>query len=124
MYRSTITYMGKASVTSASMGKAGDAQILWRCLGYLRPYWRLAAPTYAATLSISALSLITPQLIRWIVDNGIREQNVRLLAWSVLGLLGVTLIKAVLTFFEGRGTEVVSQSIAYDLRNAIHQKLA
>ncbi|MCX6047330.1 MAG: ABC transporter ATP-binding protein [Chloroflexi bacterium] len=106
------------------MRKTGDQRILWRCFGYLRPYWRLAATTYTATLCITALSLITPQLMRWVVDHGIREQNVRLLAWSVAGLLVVTLIKGVLTFYEGRGTEVISQGVAYNLRNAIHQKLA
>ena len=42
----------------------------------------------------------------------------------MLGLLGITLIRGVLTFFEGRGTEIALQSVAYDLRNAIHQKLA
>lgn len=116
--------MGKALVTPVSFRKAGDAQILWRCLGYLRPYRSLAVTTYAATLGITALSLVTPQLMRWIVDHGIREQNTSLLAWSVLALLGVTLVRGVLTFYEGRGTETVSQSIAYDLRNAIHLKLA
>lgn len=116
--------MEKVLTTPISIRKAGDVQILLRCLGYLRPYWQLATTTYAATLTIIALSLITPQLMRWIVDNGIRGRDMRLLAWSVFALLGVTLIKGVLTFYEGRGTEVVSQSVAYDLRNAIHQKLA
>ncbi len=116
--------MAQALTSPIAMRKTGDQRILWRCFGYLRPYWRLAATTYTATLCITALSLITPQLMRWVVDHGIREQNVRLLAWSVAGLLIVTLIKGVLTFYEGRGTEVISQGVAYNLRNAIHQKLA
>lgn len=116
--------MTKSLVKPIALGKPGDMRILWRCFRYLRPYRRLTGITYVVTLLITALSLIIPQLMRWIVDNGIRGNNVALLAWSVLGLLGITLIRGVLTFFEGRGTEVVSQSVAYDLRNAIHQKLA
>lgn len=116
--------MAQALTSPIAIRKTGDQRILWRCFGYLRPYWRLAATTYTATLCITALSLIAPQLMRWVVDHGIREQNVRLLAWSVAGLLIVTLIKGVLTFYEGRGTEVISQGVAYNLRNAIHQKLA
>ena len=116
--------MTNSLVKPIALGKPGDMRILWRCFRYLRPYRRLTGITYVVTLLITALSLIIPQLMRWIVDNGIRGNNVALLAWSVLGLLGITLIRGVLTFFEGRGTEVVSQSVAYDLRNAIHQKLA
>ena len=42
----------------------------------------------------------------------------------MLALLGLTLVKGVLTFFQGRWTEIASQGVAYDLRNAIHLKLA
>lgn len=104
--------------------KADDWQIIRRCFGYLRPYWGTVAATYGVMLGITVLSLVTPQLIRWIVDQGIRAQNLNLLAWAIAGLLGLTLIKGVLTFFEGRWSEVMSQNVAYDLRNAIHSKLA
>lgn len=104
--------------------KADDWQIIRRCFGYLRPYWGIVAATYGVMLGITVLSLVTPQLIRWIVDQGIRAQNLNLLAWAIAGLIGLTLFKGVLTFFEGRWSEVMSQNVAYDLRNAIHSKLA
>jgi ATP-binding cassette subfamily B protein len=93
-------------------------------LSYLRPYWRWTAGAYLALLGINALALTIPQFIRWIVDRGIREQDTALLLWSVLALLGLTLLKGVLTFVQGKLTETASQSVAYDLRNAIHRKLA
>jgi ATP-binding cassette subfamily B protein len=101
-----------------------SSQILARCFSYLRPYWRLTAGAYGLTLAIIALALITPQLIRWIVDRGIEAGDIKLLTSSVLLLLGLTFLKGVLTFFQGRWTEIASQSVAYDLRNAIHQKLS
>jgi ATP-binding cassette subfamily B protein len=99
-------------------------QILARCFSYLRSYWRLTAGAYGLTLAIIALALITPQLIRWIVDRAIEAGDSALLTYSVLLLLGLTFLKGVLTFFQGRWTEIASQSVAYDLRNAIHQKLS
>lgn len=75
-------------------------------------------------LLITGLSLVIPQLIRWIVDSGIRGQDLTLLNWAILALLLLTLVKGVLTFFEGRWSEVQSQNVAYDLRNEIHSKLA
>ncbi len=104
--------------------KGDDWQLIWRCYHYLFPYWRTAASTYGVMILITGLALTIPQLIRWIVDRGIREQNISLLSWAVLGLLVLTLIKGILTFFEGRWSEVQSQNVAYDLRNDIHSKLA
>jgi ATP-binding cassette subfamily B protein len=104
--------------------KLGSGRVLLRCFGYLRPYWRLPAGAYLIILVISALALAIPQLIRWGVDQGIRGRDTRLLGWSVAALLGLTLLKGILSFFQGRWTEIASQNVAYDLRNAIHHKLA
>jgi ATP-binding cassette subfamily B multidrug efflux pump len=98
--------------------------ILLRCFGYLRPYWRLTAAAYLLVLIINGIALIIPQLIRWIVDRGIEGQDTALLGRSVLVLLGLTLFKGVLGFAQGRWTEIASQGVAYDLRNAIHHKLS
>lgn len=97
--------------------------ILWRAFRYIKPYWRLAAIAYSTMLFINLLNIAIPQFIRWIIDQGIQEQNRNLLMWSVLGLLGVSLIKGGLVFVQGWGTETVSQTVAYDLRNLIQQKL-
>jgi ATP-binding cassette subfamily B protein len=75
-------------------------------------------------LAITGLALIIPQIIRWIVDRGIRGGETDLLGRSVLALLGLTMLKGVLAFLQGRWTEIASQSVAYDLRNAIYQKLS
>ncbi len=111
-------------VKPISVRQASDWSILQRCFSYLRPYWKIVAGAYGAGLAINALALAIPQFIRWIVDQGIRENNIPLLAWSVGGLLAVTALKGVVTYLQGRWSEVMSQGAAFDLRNAIHSKLA
>lgn len=111
-------------VTPARIPKPSDLRILWRCFSYLRPYWRITAGTYVAMVIITALALIIPQFIRWIVDQGIQTENRSLLAWSVAGLLALTFLKGVVTFLQGRWSEMSSQNVAYDLRNEIYEKLA
>jgi ABC-type multidrug transport system fused ATPase/permease subunit len=101
-----------------------SGQILLRCFGYLRPYWRRTTGAYLIVLVVNALALSIPQFIRWIVDQGIGGQDVGLLTRAVLTLLGLTLLKGVLSFVQGRWTEIASQGVAYDLRNAIHHKLS
>ncbi len=102
----------------------GSFTILTRAFKFLRPYWKRTAGAYLLLLLITGLTLVIPQFIRWIIDQGIRGRNVDLLTWSVALLLGLTAVKGIFTFMQGRWTEVASQSVAYDLRNAIHAKLA
>jgi ATP-binding cassette subfamily B protein len=98
-------------------------KILWRVYGYLRPYWKEVAVAYASLLGILGLNMLIPQFIRWIIDTGIEGNRPDILSWSVLSLLGLTLIKGLLNFFEGRQSEIASQSVAFDLRNVIQRKL-
>jgi ABC-type multidrug transport system fused ATPase/permease subunit len=103
---------------------ANSARILARCLTYLRPYWRMTLGAYLALVGINALTLAIPQFIRWIVDRGIGGKDTQLLLESVGALLVLMLVKGALTFWQGRWTEQASQSVAYDLRNALHRKFA
>jgi ATP-binding cassette subfamily B protein len=96
---------------------------LLRSYLYLRPYWRLVTGAYIATLGTQGLNMLTPQLIRWIIDRGIGQQETTLLVWAVIGLLSFTLIKGLFTYLEGKWSETASQSVAYDLRNDIQRKL-
>ena len=107
-----------------SLPAPGAGRILARCFGYLRPYWRLTTGAYIILLIMNALALAIPQFIRWIVDQGIRGQDPALLTRAVLALLGLTLFKGFVAFFQGRWVELASQGAAYDLRNALHNKLA
>jgi ABC-type multidrug transport system fused ATPase/permease subunit len=110
------------SIAPVSM-RPDDLHILWRCYSFLRPYAALVAVSYAAMLGVNVANMFTPQIIRWIIDRGIGDRNTSVLAWAVLGLLGLTLIKGVLTFLQGRQSETAGQSVAYDLRGRLQRKL-
>jgi ABC-type multidrug transport system fused ATPase/permease subunit len=102
----------------------GAGRILLRCYAYLRPHSRLVGAAYAVLLAVNLLNIAIPQLIRHIVDQGISQRDTRLLGWSVLSLVGLTLVKGGLNFVQNRWVEISSQSVAYDVRNDIHRKLA
>lgn len=107
-----------------SLRGSGDWRILVRCFRFLRPYWRMVLGSYLGLLLMAGMTVLIPQFIRWIIDTGIRAGNVRLLTAAVLVLLTLTLLKGVIAYLQGRWTETASQSVAYDLRNAIHHRLA
>jgi ATP-binding cassette, subfamily B, multidrug efflux pump len=116
--------MSRSSVDPVSLRQTGDWRVLLRCFRYLRPYTRLTVGSYVAMLAINGLTLVTPQFIRWIIDHGIEAENLRLLGWSVGGLLLLVALKGFVTYFQGRWSEMMSQGVAYDLRNALHAKLS
>jgi ATP-binding cassette subfamily B protein len=94
-----------------------------RVLGYMRPYWPLMVLAYGAMLVINGVRLYTPQLIRTIVDIGIGQSQPSVLANSVLLLLLATLVQGGFRFIQGYFVERVSQTIAYDMRNQLYNKL-
>ena len=113
-----------------SLKKASQSKILMRCFGYLRPHWKETAGAYGMMVGIDLLNMVSPQLIRWTIDNGITPDSgtidpnrTSLLTLAVAGLLVLVIIKGVLTYFEGLWTEVASQNVAYDLRNEIQRKI-
>ncbi|MBI3958061.1 MAG: ABC transporter ATP-binding protein, partial [Chloroflexi bacterium] len=116
------------TTTEVQLSVAGPAaehrHYLWRALLLLRPYWKLTGGSYGALVAITLITLATPQFIRWIIDRGIGAGDTWLLTWSVLALLGLTVVRGLFTFLQGRWTEMASQSVAYDLRNGLLDQLS
>jgi ATP-binding cassette, subfamily B, multidrug efflux pump len=96
---------------------------LKRSYRYLLPYGRTIGGAYLALVAIAALHLTIPQLIRWIIDSGVRQEQGGVLIGASLGLLGLALVRGIFTFLEGRWSEIASQNVAYDLRSDIQHKL-
>jgi len=99
------------------------AHVLWRCYGYLRPYWKTSVGAYLALLCILALNLSIPQLKSTIIDRGILMSDTGWLNGGVIALLLLALLKGIFTFLQGKWSETASQGAVYDLRNEIQRKL-
>ena len=112
----------KPTVEIQSSGSS-QSVILWRSYGYLRPHWKLVTGVYLTMVLIDLIAMVNPQVLRWAIDSGIGTGNDSLLTLAVGGLLALVLIKGVLTYYEGVWTEIASQSVAYDLRNALQRKI-
>lgn len=97
--------------------------ILWRALRYLRFSHGKVSGIYLTMAFIQGITVAVPQIIRWLIDKGIYGGDLNLLNVAVAGLLGLTLLKSYLTYYQGRWSEEVSQQVAFDLRNEIQDKL-
>jgi ATP-binding cassette subfamily B protein len=97
--------------------------LLWRVYGYLRPYWKYTAGAYLSLLLILALNVTIPQFIRWIIDTGITGNQPDVLTRSIFALIGLSVLKGGLSYFQGIWSEIASQNVACNLRNEIQRKL-
>ena len=97
--------------------------ILLRCLQYLKPYRKLTLGIYGSMMVIIGITIIMPQLIRWMIDRGIFGYDMQFLSRAVVALLVLAAIKALVMYLQGNWTEVASQHVAFDLRNEIQRKI-
>jgi ATP-binding cassette, subfamily B, multidrug efflux pump len=94
-----------------------------RALRYLSAYWPAAGGALISMLLVSAANLIAPQLLRILIDQGIGRLDLRVVGYASGGLALVAVGRGLFNFLQGYWSEVASQGVAYDLRNAIFARL-
>ncbi|MGI8587303.1 MAG: ABC transporter ATP-binding protein [Chloroflexia bacterium] len=96
---------------------------LGRALTYMRPYWIQALAAFLSLVLVTAANLVTPQLIRQLIDTGIKSSDEQIVLTIAGAILGVAVVRGVFTFLQGYLSEKVSQHAAYDMRNGLFVKL-
>lgn len=90
---------------------------------FLRSYALPATGAAFALLLVNAGNLITPQLLRMLIDQGITPLNLNRVYLVAGGLVGVAIVRGAFNFLQSYWTEIASQGVAYELRNRIFEKL-
>jgi ATP-binding cassette subfamily B protein len=96
---------------------------LQRAVAYLRPYWATALGALISVLLVTAANLYSPQLLRVVIDQGVEGRDTQALIWATLALIGVAALRGLFSFTQGFWSEKASQSVAYELRNALFHKI-
>ena len=104
-----------------------------RIMAFALPYWRGLLVTAVAILGASAFAVASPLLLRWAVDKAIGTQIINdvtivevsawLVAVAAMALVGAAVMRGVSMFFQRYLAEWVGQTVAYDLRNRIYERL-
>jgi ATP-binding cassette subfamily B protein len=88
-----------------------------------RPY-RLRLTTVLALFGVSAgLSIITPFLLREVLDKAIPERDSALLTWLVAGMILISIATGALGVAQTWMSNVVGQRVMHDLRAAVYRHL-
>jgi ATP-binding cassette subfamily B multidrug efflux pump len=96
---------------------------LRRAISYLGPYWLTAVGAVASLILVTAANLVIPQLIRWVIDNGITPRSMSTILWAAAGLVGAAVVRGIFNFTQGYWSEKASQNVAFDVRNHLFDKI-
>ncbi len=106
-----------------ALGKAYDARLMRRLLRYLRPYAGYVALALLVLLLASATAIVGPWLTQLVIDEAIPARDERLLGILIAAYAGTTLLAFGLQYAQAIVTTWLGQSVMYDLRSEIFDKL-
>ncbi len=106
-----------------ALGKAYDARLMRRLVRYLSPYrWQVALAILVLMLA-SATQVVGPWLTQLIIDEAIPRGDKEYLALLAVGFMAAILLGVVLQYAQAIITTWLGQSVMYDLRAEIFEKL-
>jgi ATP-binding cassette subfamily B protein len=105
------------------IGKAYDARLMRRLLGYLRPHRHSVVLALAAIVGHSMMQLTYPYLTKVAIDQHILTGDLTGLNQIVLLFLAILLASFLLEYLETYTMQMMGQRIMYDLRIQIYSHL-
>jgi len=105
------------------LGKAYDARLMRRLLGYLRPYTAQVVTAFFAIVVGSALQLVQPYLIKLAIDRYIAAGDLSGLNRMALAFLAILLGSFACEYVQTFAMQLTGQRIMFDLRMQIYRHL-
>jgi ATP-binding cassette subfamily B protein len=97
--------------------------LLKRVLDYALPYRMQIIWMLVLILLTSALGLISPLILRELIDRTLPDKNVNNLVWLALALLLVPILSGGLRIIQRRLNASVGEGVIFDLRVALYERL-
>ncbi len=105
------------------LGKAYDARLMRRLLGYLRPHRRAVVVALVSIIGYSVLQLAQPYLTKLAIDDHITTGNLEGLDRIAFAFLVVLVGSFILEYLQTFTMQMMGQRIMYDLRMQIYRHL-
>jgi ATP-binding cassette subfamily B protein len=126
---STPTEVGRAgrrrdSHTVTAAEKAQAREVSLRRIGRLFvPYRVQLAVVIAIIVASSIVGLASPFLLRAVIDTALPTQNVHLLVWLIIGMVGVAVVTSALGVVQTWISTKVGQQVMHGLRTSVFAHL-
>ncbi|RCW46193.1 ATP-binding cassette subfamily B protein [Halopolyspora algeriensis] len=92
------------------------AGLAHRILRYARPYIRIILPFLTIVAAVAVLGIVTPLLLKAIIDRGIVPGDIGVVVWLAVAVAGVALLEAILSLLQRWYSSRLGEGFIYDLR--------
>jgi len=94
-----------------------------RLMGYLGKYWHLVSLSMFAVLAATGLNLVSPLIVREVVDKVLVEKQYSILPFYTLGIVGISALRGVFRFIQRYVQSYVGQRVVFDIRTDLFRAL-
>jgi ATP-binding cassette subfamily B protein len=94
--------------------------LLLRVWAFARPYTKYVLLLLVTILLTTAITLVSPLLMRSLIDDAIPNGDRRLLNFLAIGLIAVPVLNGLVGVWQRDLSAFVGESIIFDLRNAVY----
>lgn len=98
-------------------------KILFRLFIFTGKYWQLLIFAFTCLVGTTAFGMAVPWVIRTAIDTVTSQGETRYLLFAAVMVIVASALRGLSAFGQMYLSEVVSQKTAYDVRNAIYEKL-
>jgi ATP-binding cassette subfamily B multidrug efflux pump len=113
----------KNSQEEEAIGKTYDFRVAKRLLGYLKPYWYIAAVALVLTVLVNVLASLQPRFTQIAVDDFITPKQTDGIWIFALAFFGLFLFRFIFSYLQEILLNNVGQRVMFDLRTEIYTKL-
>ncbi len=106
-----------------AIGKTYDFRVAKRLLGYLKPYWHIAAFALVLTVLVNVLASLQPRFTQIAVDDYITPKQTDGIWLFALAFFGLFLFRFIFSYVQEVLLNLVGQKVMFDLRTQIYTKL-
>ena len=98
-------------------------ELMLRVWQFARPYKQKIVGLLITILLITGLTLLSPLLLRQMIDVAIPDGNVRQLTFLALGMVAIPLINGGIGVWQRKYNSEIGEGVIYDLRRALYEHM-
>ncbi len=115
--------LGSSNRVSRRVAYMDSRSLYLRLLSHVRPHWRMFAFALLTMALLAATEPVLPALMKPMLDGSFVAKDADIIRWVPLVLVGLFLVRGVLTFVSGYAMSYVGQRLVMDLRAEMFARL-
>jgi len=100
-----------------------DMRTLVRLFGFAKKHWKWLLAAFLCLVATNAFSMAVPLVLRTAVDDIIAGADTRGLTIWAIAIIAASVLRGVFAYGQNVLAEIASQKTAYDIRNALYDRL-